>query len=507
MELTPDICYRALTSRDPRFDGRFFAAVKTTGIYCRPVCPAPKPHKRNVTYFACAAAAEDAGFRPCLRCRPEATPGTPAWTGTATTVRRAMRMIDGGALDSGGSVEALAERLGMGARNLRRLFIEHVGASPKSVSLTRRIHFAKNLLDTTSLPVTEIVYAAGFSSIRRFNDAFRRTFGRSPSEVRSAVSSEIEPVDGYFDVRLPYREPFDWKRLVGFLSLRAIPGVERVTGNTYARAVRVGEAAGVIEVAPGDGRAHLCARIPVSLSRHAGDIAERVRHLFDLRAFPIDIADHLLGDRVLRPLVGRYPGLRVPHAWDPFETSVRAILGQQVTVAAATTIAGRVVERWGYRISAAMGHGPSHVFPAPDALARARLTGLGIPSGRAAAIREVAKAFRDRLLRFDGSMEIDEIVDVMTSLPGIGPWTAHYVAMRAGAEPDAFPAGDLALRRAALDRDRRLGNERQLIARAEAWRPWRSYATVLLWTHYTDKLADTAAKKRRQRPPRGGRSK
>jgi AraC family transcriptional regulator of adaptative response / DNA-3-methyladenine glycosylase II len=485
MELSPDICYSAMKSRDARFDGRFFVGVVTTGIYCRPVCPAPKPKRRNVRYYPCAAAAADAGFRPCLRCRPEASPGTPAWIGSSTTVTRALRMIGEGALDDG-NVEELAERLGMGSRNLRRLFLTHLGASPNAIALTRRIHFAKTMLDTTSLSVTDIAYSAGFSSIRRFNDAFKNTFGRSPTEVRAGRHQRGKATTAHFEIRLPYRTPFDWSLLVDFLTIRTIPGVELIADDVYYRMVAIGDASGVIEIEPAASAHQLIVRIPMALARHASDIAERARRLFDLGAFPAQIADHLGGDSITAPLVKRFPGLRVPGAWDPFETSVRAVLGQQVTVKAATTVAGRIVEQYGIRL--ANGSSPRYAFPRPEKLARARLHNIGIPTGRANGIRQLAKAFCDGRVRFDGSMEFDDIYDAMVGLDGIGPWTAHYVSMRAGGEPDALPSGDLALRRAAESRDRQLRTEAALKKRAEAWRPWRSYATMYLWTEYSKGL-------------------
>lgn len=396
-------------------------------------------------------------------------------------------MIADGALDNGGGVDTLADRLGMGARNLRRLFIQHLGASPKSVALTRRLHFAKTLLDSSTLPVTEVAFSAGFSSIRRFNDAFKRTFGRSPSELR-AKQRDVANHDAHFEVRLPYRPPFDWPRLLDFLAPRAIPGVERIEGDCYRRVVGDGDAAGIIEVSPSAHSDQLLLRIPVVLARRAAEIGERARRLFDLGAFPEEIGRQLSADRMLAPLVRAYPGLRVPGAWDAFETTIRAILGQQVTVAGATTIAGRIVGSYGQRAAMDGDDGDWWLFPTPARLARARLDGIGIPGGRAGAIRAVAKAFCDDRLRFDGSMELEKLVETLTTLDGVGPWTAHYVSMRAGGEPDAFPSGDLALRRAAQTRDAKLGTERLLCRRAEAWRPWRAYATMYLWADYTSSL-------------------
>jgi AraC family transcriptional regulator of adaptative response / DNA-3-methyladenine glycosylase II len=344
--LLPDRCYRALASRDPRFDGRFFVGVRTTGVYCRPICPARTPLRRNVSFFTCAAAAEEAGFRPCRRCRPETAPGTPAWVGSSTTVTRALRLIAAGGLDAEG-VDGLAEQLGVGARQVRRLFAEHLGASPLAVARTRRVHFARRLIDETELPMSQVALASGFASIRQFNHSIRSCFGRSPSSLRGG--SRATPSRGGSEeltLRVAYRAPFDWGALLDFLALRAIPGVERVEAGVYERSILLGGEPTRLRIsAPGDG-APLVVRL-----RAAGDAAllpvvDRVRHLFDLCADPHRIATDLGRDRVLARCIARLPGLRVPGAWDGYELAVRAILGQQVTVRGASTLAGRLVERF-----------------------------------------------------------------------------------------------------------------------------------------------------------------
>jgi AraC family transcriptional regulator of adaptative response / DNA-3-methyladenine glycosylase II len=487
MHLDPDVCYLALKSRDSRFDGRFFTAVVTTGVYCRPVCPAPLPRRRNVRFFACAAAAEDAGFRPCLRCRPEASPGTPAWIGTSASVNRALRLISEGYLDTAG-VDDLAERLGMGARHLRRLFITHLGASPIAVAKTRRVHFAKTLLDSTALPITEIAFCAGFSSIRRFNAIFRETFGRSPKQLRRGRHSGVDGgSSGCLGLRLPYRPPFDWQSLLGFLRPRAIPGVERVGESSYERTVRIGDVVGTIGVRNENTGRCLLLRIPAELSRYAPEITKRVRNLFDLRADPMSIESRLGRDPLLAAAVGKYPGLRIPGAWDGFETSVRAILGQQVSLKAATTIAGRIVKAYGEPFPDTTDSRLTHLFPGPERLSAVRFTGMGMPAGRTGAIRGLSRALRGGDLRLDGTVGLDEITERLTALNGIGPWTANYIAMRVCREPDAFPSGDLALRRAVMEQDRSCTSEAALLKRAEAWRPWRAYATMYLWTQYASK--------------------
>jgi AraC family transcriptional regulator of adaptative response / DNA-3-methyladenine glycosylase II len=472
MILDADICYRAVRSRDPRFDGRFFTGVLSTGIYCRPTCPARTPRRENVRFFACAAAAEAAGLRPCLRCRPETAPGTPAWSGSAATVSRALRLIEDGFLDRGG-VDDLAGTLGVGARHLRRLFAEHLGASPHSVATTRRIHFARRLLDETSLPVTEIAFSAGFSSIRRFNAAFRNVFGRPPSQFRRSRSADPGAV---LRLRLQRRRPYDVEAVLRFLADRAIPGVEQV-GDRYRRTVEVSGDMGVIEILPnGDGAVDLAA--PASLSRALPELVARTRRLFDLDADPQRVAAHLCRDPDLAPVVMRRPGLPLPGAWDGFEMLVRAIVGQQVSVAAARTLLGRIAREYGERLKAA---GELHIlFPRPERLARARLERLGIVSARARALRRAARAVAEGQLVLDLSATPEQLASALTALPGIGEWTAQMVAMRALGDPDAFPAADLGLLRGARAV---LGTEssRELKSRAEAWRPWRAYAAAYLW--------------------------
>jgi AraC family transcriptional regulator of adaptative response / DNA-3-methyladenine glycosylase II len=474
MELDADVCYRAVTSRDPRFDGRFFTGVESTGIYCRPVCPARTPRRDNVRFFACAAAAAEAGFRPCKRCRPETSPGTPAWMGSSATVSRALRLISEGFLDSAG-VDELAGVLGVGARHLRRLFDEHLGASPRSVALTRRVHFARALLDQTPLPITEIAFSAGFSSVRRFNDAFRKVFETSPSRVRTGVGAGGAPVT--LRLRLPFRPPLDWEALIEFHRARAIPGVEAVA-TTYRRSVEVDGTAGEIEVhPPGEGNyVHLV--VSAGLSRSLSRVVERVRRVFDLDADPSGIAAHLERDRGLAALVRRRPGLRVPGAWDGFEVAVRAIVGQQVSVAGAATILGRIVERYGRAVE--LGNGVTRLFPTPERLARARLSRAGVTPGRERAICALARAVCDGDVDLRRPAALGDTVDRLTSIEGIGAWTAHYVAMRGCGDPDAFPAGDMHLMRAA---NAALGarTEAALVERAAAWRPWRAYAAIHLW--------------------------
>jgi AraC family transcriptional regulator of adaptative response / DNA-3-methyladenine glycosylase II len=485
MTLDRNICYLALKSRDERFDGRFFTAVVTTGVYCRPICPAPTPRLENVRFMACAAAAEEAGFRPCLRCHPEASPGTPAWLGASTTVSRALRLISEGALDEAG-VESLAARLGIGERQLRRLFEKHLGASPISVAQTRRTHFAKKVIDETSIPVSEVAYCSGFASIRRFNAAFRTAYGKSPTAWRKNKTRTNGASDDLLHLKLSYRPPFDWGSLLRFLRARAIPGVELIDDNAYRRTVVIGDSAGVIEVRPVDGRRYLLLSVPSGLSKGLAQIAERVRRLFDLRADPAEITAHLERDKRLGTAVRAYPGLRVPGAWDAFEIGVRAILGQQVSVRAATTLSGRLVKECGEQLD---GHpnGLCSLFPTPEQVSVANLARIGLPSKRADAIRSFATAIHRGEVALAFSSSLEAAIEELTALPGIGPWTAHYIAMRAMGEPDAFPSSDLILRRAAAARDDEMLTETGLLERAETWRPWRAYAALYLWTSYANR--------------------
>ncbi|MCH9696430.1 MAG: helix-turn-helix domain-containing protein [Gammaproteobacteria bacterium] len=481
--LQNDIYEKARLSRDARFDGRFYVAVKTTGIYCRPVCPANSPKSENISFYPTAAAAGEAGFRPCLRCRPECAPGTPAWAGTSTTVQRGLRLIAEGALDEG-DVESLADRLGVTGRHLRRLFSKHLGAGPLAVAHTQRLHFAKRLVDQTALSMSDIAIASGFGSTRRFNDAFRKTWGRSPRELRK--KQVVAKLAAGLTVQLPYRQPFDMQQLLAFFAMRAIPGVEVVHGDRYLRSAVVNGEHCVIDVTGNEG--------VLSLTLHGAEtrallpLVQRVRGMFDLDASPKDVAAVLRKDKCLATLLRKGRGIRVPGAWDGFELTVRAILGQQISVAAATTLAGRVAKRYGDRIAVSVAglegaEAPSVLFPAPEKMLRARLGDIGVIRSRAATIRRVAKAICEGQLSFEPDQDAQEFRRAMIDIKGIGEWTADYVAMRALKHPDAFPHADLGLLRAfdAPGQDRLKPAE--LKQRAEQWRPWRAYAALLLWSY------------------------
>ena len=480
MDLDHDACYRVICVRDARFDGRLFTAVKTTGIYCRPICPARTPRSENVVFYPTAAAAQAAGFRPCLRCRPETAPDLGAWRGASNTVSRALSLIEMGALDAA-PLEALAGRVGVGARQLRRLFAQHLGASPIAVAQTRRVLLAKQLIHETSLPMTEIALAAGFGSLRRFNETFLALFGRPPTSLRRSASAEISAgARGEITLLLRYRPPYDWPAMLDFLRTRAIAGVECVEGEVYRRTIRLDGLHGTVAVQPAGGNA-LKAAVRFSKLSALPNIIARLRRVFDLAADPDAIALQLTKDPALAPLVSQRPGLRVPGAWDGFEMAVRAVLGQQITVPAAVGLAGRLVARFGEALQET---DPvlTHVFPEPAALAATDLTVLGLPRSRARTVSAIAAAVVADPHIFAAGRSLEEAAARLRALPGIGAWTAQYIAMRQLREPDAFPALDIGLMRAMADAEGIRPSARQLLVHADQWRPWRAYAAQHLWT-------------------------
>jgi AraC family transcriptional regulator, regulatory protein of adaptative response / DNA-3-methyladenine glycosylase II len=466
-------CSRARLSRDARFDGKFFIGVRTSGVYCRSICPAPHAKEKNVRYFPTAAAAAEAGFRPCLRCRPECSPGTPAWLGTPNTVSRALRLLNESGLQDGG-VEVLAEHLGIGSRHLRRLFLQHLGASPRAVAQTRRLHFAKKLIDETNLPMTQIALAAGFGCVRRFNAGIKKTYHRTPSQIRATARHADQQAENEYVFRLRYRPPYHWCAILSFLRARATPGVEWVGASHYLRSIFVNGQPGKFEITHHEEQQSLVARVlfgdPCAL--HA--IIERIRTMFDLNADWMVIASHLQSDPAMASLMEKCPGLRVPASWDPFELAVRAIVGQQISVAVATGMMGKLVQHLGQPLENT--NGLTHLFPTPQALAEAREHQFHMPRKRSAAIRALATAVWEGKIRFDKVINLEEFSQQLQAIPGIGNWTAQYIAMRALGEPDAFPFGDLGLLR-------RLGlkSAKELERRAETWKPWRAYAAMYLW--------------------------
>ena len=476
-----------MLARDPRFDGVFFVGVQTTGIYCRPICPARTPGRARCAFFASAAQAERAGFRACLRCRPELAPRddrgatTPAAVDAIDAlVAKVTRRISEGALNEQ-SVGELAMELGISERHLRRATESRLGVSPVELAQTRRLALAKQLLHDTALPLTSIAFASGFGSVRRFNAMFAAKMGTPPSALRSKRGASAGDA---ITLRLDYRPPYDWARLLGFLRGRAIPGVERVGDGAYRRVVHLAGRVGEITVTPAKDRAALQLALAPSLLPVVMPLVARVRRMFDLDARPDLIDRQLARDRALAPMIAARPGLRVPGAVDPFEASVRALLGQQVSVAAATTLAGRFAAQLGTRVADGE---LCFRFPTPAEVASAgaeTVVKVGMPMARAIAIHGLAAALARGDLSLDHSADLEPFVARLCELRGIGPWTAHYLAMRALHLPDAFPASDLGIQKAL----RRAG-PRAAEARAEAWRPYRSYAVIHLWTGLSERSA------------------
>jgi AraC family transcriptional regulator, regulatory protein of adaptative response / DNA-3-methyladenine glycosylase II len=481
--------YRVLLARDARYDGRFFVGVKTTGVYCRPICRVRTPKPSSCVFFPSAVAAQAAGFRPCLRCRPETAPMLAAWNGTSTTVDRALALIADGALDDRG-LEGLAARLGVGDRHVRRLFHEHLGVTPVAVAQIHRVLFAKRLITESAMSMSEVALAAGFGSVRRFNEAMRAVYRRSPTELRRgrvARAGGDEPVT----LKLAYSGAYDWAGIAGWLGARAIPGIETVAADgRYVRSVAFDGTPGTIEVRPPEPGAHaLVAVIRTGALDTLLTVVERIKRIFDLSADTEAIEAQLRADPLLAASIARRPGLRVPGAWDGFELAVRAVLGQQISVGAATRLAGRLVERFGTALPERLRTVPGvdAVFPAPAQLADADVAAIGMPGARAAAIRTIAKTALTVPELFQPCHDLPAAVARLRALPGIGEWTAQYIAMRALREPDAFPAGDIGLMRALTGADGVRPNERAVAERAEAWRPWRAYAALHLWVLDADR--------------------
>ena len=452
-----EVCERARLSRDPRFDGRFVTAVLTTGIYCRPVCPARPPARENVRYFATAAAAQEAGYRPCLRCRPEDARRLPEWTVGSQTAVRGLRLIDAGYLNDHG-VEDLAARLGCTGRHLNRIFRSELGATPATLGRAHRVQLAKRLIDAGGLSLSDVAMHAGYGSQRRFNDEMKAVFGCPPSRLRRSRTQRVAaPLKLVLSVRKPYHA--DW--VFGYLARRALAGLEAVQGHSYKRRLG-GHGSGRVEVRWDAGR--LTATVPPSLQDNLGQVLRRIRRLFDCDADSAVIDSHLSGDGLIGCRVRATPGLRVPGAWDGFETAVRAVLGQQVSIARATRLAELLMDRFG-----------SGAFPSPAVLAAANPAEIGLPGRRGEAIRRLAAGVEA------GSLQLDECVDSgilqerLRSLPGIGAWTASYIALRVARDPNAFPESDWGVLKA-------LGTTAAgARRRAQAWAPWRGYALMYLW--------------------------
>ena len=454
-----------------------FSAVTTTGIYCRPGCGA-RPHRRNVRPFSTAAAAEAAGFRACLRCRPYRSEPPMSWSGPEL-VCRAVQLVLDGALD-GHTEHNLGSRLGISPRHLRRLFDEHLGVTPDQLARSRRAHFARRLLDDTDLTVTQIASASGFGSVRQLNRACLDVFRAPPGDLRARrrVTDRLV-ADGGFTLRLAYHPPLDWEVMLGYFRSRAIAGVEHVSADTYRRTVSIDGDPGVLELSWGSPD-HLLLRAHLPHWEGLIHIVQRARRIFNLDA-DVEAATHCLRrDPIIGSLLRLHPGLRPPGAWDPFETGVRAIIGQQVSVGAANTIVARVVERHGTPIPGLGALGLTHLFPSPSHLATADLSGLGLTTARTRAVNAFARAVTDRRIDLDRSRTLDQLVASITATAGLGPWTAHYLALRLG-EPDAFPATDVGLRRALAHATGQSITGRGADELAKRWRPHRAHVATHLW--------------------------
>jgi AraC family transcriptional regulator of adaptative response / DNA-3-methyladenine glycosylase II len=493
VNLDSDRIWRAIEACDPRFDGWVFCGVKTTGIYCRPSCPARTPKRENVCLFASAAAAQSAGFRACKRCRPDATPGSPEWDLRADLVGRAMRLIADGVVDREG-VGGLAGRLGYTERHVHRRLVAVAGAGPLALARAQRAQTARILLETTALSIADVTFAAGFHSVRQFNATVQEIFAMTPSALRAGARHGRSEDSGALSLRLPYRSPLDAEGLIAFLGLRAVPGIEEAIDGAYRRSLRLPHGTGAVELRPAEGYVH--ARYWLADLRDLGAAMQRSRTLLDLDSDPQSVADVLGGERLLGPLARKAPGRRVPGAVDGHELAVRAVLGQQVSLRAAATLASRLVAHCGEELERPLG-AVTHVFPSAEALADTELAGLAMPAARRRGLLSLVTALARRDLAIDLGADRVDARRRLRALPGIGPWTAEYIAMRALRDPDAFPSSDLGVRRA-LEQLGQDGRPAMAETLAEGWRPYRAYAVQHLWAS----LAPTARAKRR--PSRTG---
>jgi AraC family transcriptional regulator, regulatory protein of adaptative response / DNA-3-methyladenine glycosylase II len=476
MNLDPHTCYRALEARDARFDGRFFVAVSSTRIYCRPICTVRPPKRENCHFFPSAAAAEASGYRPCLRCRPELAPGNASVDATTRLAQAAASMMEDGTLDKE-KLDALAARLGITDRHLRRAFGAEFGVSPVEFAQTQRLLLAKRLLTDTALPVTEVAFASGFGSVRRFNALFKQRYRLQPSELRRRRGATPATAAGEaLQFELSFRPPYDWRAIRTFLDARSIRGVEAIEGGRYRRTVRLAidgeEHRGWVGIEMSPGKPTLGVAVSASLARALPPVLSRVKALMDLACHPAEVA------RALGPLAKRRPGLRVPGAFDGFEIAVRAILGQQVTVAAARTLAGRFAAMFGDPIATPFAS-LTTVFPPATrvaALSPSDVARLGMPAARARTVVALAAAIADGRLVLMPNADVETTLDALRAVPGIGEWTAQYIAMRALSWPDAFPHTDYGVMKALGET-----SARRVLAAGEAWRPWRAYAVMHLW--------------------------
>jgi AraC family transcriptional regulator of adaptative response / DNA-3-methyladenine glycosylase II len=476
--------YQAILSRDARFDGKVFFGVKTTGIYCRPICPA-KPKKENIEYFMDAAAAERAGYRPCLRCRPESAPASPAWIGKSATVQRALRLITTRPfheLDE----DQFAEQLGVSARHLRRLFEDELGRTPKQIADTHRLNFARKLVVETALPITDIAGVAGFGSIRRFNEAFSLRFDRAPSALRKTVGEQATAQGPWIQLSLSYRPPLDWASLLGFHKGHQVHGIEKVDTNHYSRIYEIYGVVGAFTLEHHESRAEFRLRVATEDSRVLYAVVQRVRAMFDLDSDPLHLAGVFSDCEIMGALCVKYPGLRLPRAWSPFETSICSILGQLVSVEQAQRLVKQLIEAYGREIKNPIDGSVAFVFPTPEVLASASFSEVGTTGARKKTLREFSSRIATQKISLDSAQDPQSFRTALLDVPGIGPWTAEYIALRALGDTDAFPGSDLVLKRA-LEKHPKLDVERLS--------PWKGYVAIYLWKEYAKLLSKKKEKK------------
>ena len=478
-----DVLYQAMLARDYRFDGKFFVGVKTTGVYCRPICPA-RPKRENCEFFTQALAAERAGYRPCLRCRPECAPMSPAWFGKSAVVQRALRVIAANGLRDADEDE-FARQFGVTARHLRRLFEQEVGQTPKQISDSNRLNFARKLIVETRMPVTTVAMVSGFASLRRFNDAFKIRFRRAPSQLRKGDGERGE--DGGVELKLSYRPPCDWETIHRFNVRHIVPGIESVGENWYERVFKLDGAVSVLRVRPEETQAAIRLQVLTDNPAILFEVATRVRRMFDLDSDPILIANSFAEVPVLAKLIEKYPGLRLPRGWDPFETAVRAILGQLVSVERASQLVGQLVRAYGEKVIHPVTKQEVQLFPSPATLARADLAEVGTTSARKETIREFARRVLSGKISLSEAQDMQRFRESLLEVRGIGPWSAHYISLRAIGDTDAFPGTDLILKRAM---------EQHPDLDCECVRPWRSYVAMYLWKEYAHVLSQRKEKRR-----------
>ena len=456
--------YRAHLARDPRFDGKFFVAVKTTKIYCRPICPARKAKLKNLEFFLHAVQAEEAGYRPCMRCRTETAPDSPAWMGTSGILQRAIRMMDCFALEEL-SIKNMAVKLGIGERWLRDIFQQQLGVNPQSLLISKKLDIARNLLDTSSFSVTEIAFSAGFQSLRRFNDAFKSRFQKTPSAFKKEPSG-----DKQFSLELNYRPPYAWKNMMQFLRNRCLSKMELADENTYQRLITHGDVCGWFKVSHTENN-KIDIEFKFNKNPNMMEFVARLKNIFDLDADPMVVENSLKEDEKLKPYLEHYKGLRIPGGWDGFELAVRAIVGQRISVKAARAILERIVTFCGERQKFDESLQLEYFFPTPENILAADLSNIGLPKSRVETLKNLASAIVNKTLFLDGTADFEDTCKKLLSIKGIGPWTVEYIAMRALRNPNAFPSTDLEIQKKIA----------QLQLNPQLWIPWRAYAAILLW--------------------------